>query len=327
MTKYKNNSRFLFMLLVAFLFLGACSDYQKFEPYDLPEEQPGFLNLLRNDALWVEFDATRDHSFITMDTVLIEIPEQAFSDDFGREYTGSVKLVVDFPNKNHHLIGHRLSFVQQDGQLIVPKHVIHIDAYTSSGHRLFLQPGKRIKIKFPRVDQSEMPIIYHAANHFQSGGIVEWIAVKPGLSGSWLTPESWIWKTAHGEIRHEQGMVLYSDLLDWIVIGRPMEDISDVILEVVLPEDHSDMNTQVFVLEVNEMSIQRLLYNGEKELFSTYSRGIPSGTNVVVIALSQSVNEHIFLALHSGMISAETRLYLNLVNHPVDEALHLLENL
>lgn len=323
-----SNSKVIFKALIFSFILLSCSDYDKFEPYTTHGGSFHFLSALQAEQEVVDVYSSQSHSLITADSILLEIPSDAFLDEYGREYTDNARVVFSFAQKKHHLLGHGISLVQEDNQLIRPLGIIRVDAYSESGHPLSLRPGKLLKVKIPGINETETPTIYQAVyDSFQGEKLNRWTSLDNVSTSSIVKKENWIWKTKEGFIRHSEGWVLYAGTLDWLVLGYKIENAMEKKVEVSLEKSVEPENTRIFLLDINQKNCQILEFNQERHTFCNSSNRITNAFDALLISITQLENDSILMDFHSMKQQSEEIIYLQPKAYPASEAYQLLENL
>lgn len=315
------------IILLGLLLFSACSDYDRFEPYEHFDDRFVYLNDLQPEGTVARIDPSTAHTIITSDSVLMEIPASAFVDQYGQIYRGEVQLMFSFLESKQHLMAYGISLVERGGQLIEPMVVIRMNAFTLSGDVLTINPLKSMRIKYPKALQFELPQVFLKGNDGSDTSMGIWERVHSSDYNNKVYKESWTWKSEEGDIRHSSGLILHTDISDWIVLGYPVENPLSMQLNAYLPGQFDPANFRVYLFGHEYNNVQELSFNEERHAFCNKSGIIVQEDVLTVVVLSQSIDQEIYLEIKNLQVDSDLETLLNPSLTDVGEALNMLENL
>jgi hypothetical protein len=315
------------IILLLSLLITSCTDYDLFEPYGDLDRRFVYLNELQPEAMVAKIDPTTAHTIITADTVLMEIPANAFIDQYGQDYRGEVQLNFALLESRQHLLAYGLSLVEKGGQLIEPMAVIKMNAFTLSGDVLKINPGKSLRIKYPKTPDLELPLVFAEDSENHAESIHSWERIQSSDYHNKVYQESWTWKSEDGEIRHSEGLILHTNIPDWILLGYAVDNPFSMQLDAYLPEHFQDDDFRVFLFAEDNKNVQELTFDKERHAFCNKSGAMVAEDVLTMVVLSETMDKEIYFEIKNIQVDSDLETLVNPTLTNISDALKMLEDL
>lgn len=311
------NSNSISKILLAYLLFSilGCSDYNHFNPYGNVNDDLVYLQSLRPASTQKLIDPVRANTLSTADSVLLEIPKDAFRDHFNASYSDEVLLSFQMLTKPAHLIAYDISLVDGQGNLIIPEALFYAGAYTPNGHLLKLEQGKTLQVKYP-IETAFSPLELYFPNDAETANnLNEWLKAESGNQHFGIYEETWSWKSMEGEIRQSSGQLINTGKLKWLTLGASLETEDGCELQINTTEEFNPINTRVFAVGKSFPFVVKLDWDEERHAFCDKNNRIPIETEIHLVSITKMEG---YFYYDEMTLNTETKLQRSLEPEKID---------
>jgi len=317
----------IYLNLLLLTGLISCSDYNHFIPYEASTNEFAFLNILIPEAEVQLIDPSNQNTIYFSDSVILEIPAEAFVDSYGQNIEEDIQIVFQVHKKYSDLIADDSSLELSTDALFGFESMFFVAAYDQNGNTLNLGAQKFITIKYPvSLVSNELFLYFPDSAPDQLQVLDRWKkAIKTNFVNG-VYPEGWNWVNPdNGEENQLSGYIFKSNTLKWIALGKELEIESGVSLEVDLPDDFTPENTRIFVKSEERSSFQKLRWNNDRHRFCDLQARMPIGTSVDVLVVSKK-EEAVYIDIQAYVLHFDTVLESDPVKKKLDQIIEMIKD-
>lgn len=257
------------------------------------------LNALKNKSALIDsFDAATGGIINFGDSIIIDLPANAYKNSTGENTSGKVQLELLLLRKKGDFIRYQRP-TASGNYLLETGGAVYIKV-TKNGEPVDLVNGEMVNISYKESSPNNNMQLFYGDTTVNNTGNFDW---QPADSGRGYV------NTKYDSTHFFKGYELLSNRFSWINCDRFIDTTVDkTICSALLPLNFTNNNTALFIVFKEQRIVARMFADPEHRLFSL--QNIPIGSKITMISLSTIGNDY-YLA--SKDVIVRQSMYANLM--------------
>ena len=312
---------------LSLLILFSCQDIDRFDVYPDSERFSALLSRLDTVQFAAVIDPAEAHSILTSQQIWLDIPANAFSNEYGQPIKDSVLIYFFEYYSPLPLLAKDLSLMSDNRYPISMHSVFHLAAKSPDGSQLFIKGQHPVRFRIPTDDSQPVPNLFIPLPDLGPDQLSLWQKMESNSPNLAIYPESWSFQDDSGEWIEEQGWFIHAGSGSWVLLGEEWTGDAWVSLECIVNGPFNGENGILYILSESPLSIQKIPWNQDRHAFCTTERNFPAGMKGYAFFLGEDDQNTWYMSLDPLVIQSDTTIQLNPVKRSSSQAIALLKDI